>query len=172
MELMAKNKYGFDRNTDPDYWRKTSQAIWRDSSLTPDQKMAAQEKLVQQYQIEKREPKTILQNQPPSRNQNIKNKLGLSQSVSPSRVIDEIMRLSVKPDKTWKNLGLNKQQVLKQYGVVDMDADTKKKLALPLTASKSRVVAELKRLRRAPDDAWVQRGLNKKQVLRLYGIAG
>ena len=92
--------------------------------------------------------------------------------MSASRVIDEIMRLSVKPEKTWKNLGLNKQQILKQYGLVDMDADTKKKLALPLTASKSRVVAELKRLRRAPNDAWIQRGLNKKQVLRLYGVAG
>ena len=169
---MAKNKYGFDRNTDSNYWQKTSQAIWKDSSLNHDQKMAAQEKLVQQYQIEKREPKTILQNQPPSRNQNIKNKLGLSQSVSASRVIDEIMRLSTKPEKTWKNLGLNKQQILKQYGLVDMDADTKKKLALPLNASKSKVVAELKRLRRASNDVWLQRGLNRKQVLRLYGIAG
>ena len=53
-----------------------------------------------------------------------------------------------------------------------MDADTKKKLALPLNASKSKVVAELKRLRRASNDVWLQRGLNRKQVLRLYGIAG
>ena len=169
---MAKNKYGFDRNTDSNYWVRTSRAIWSDSSLNRDQKMVAQEKLVQQYQIEKREPKVILQNQPSTRNQNIKNKLGLSQSTSPSRVIDEIMRLSAKPESTWKKLGLNKQQVLRQYGLIDMDADTKKKLALPKNASRSRVVVELKRLRRASNNAWTQRGLNKKQVLRLYGIAG
>jgi len=53
-KIMAKNKYGYDRLTDPNYWMKTSRAIWRDPTMSFDKKMNAQEKLVQEYQKEKR----------------------------------------------------------------------------------------------------------------------
>lgn len=49
------SKYGANKKTDPDYWMKTSQYIWNDNGLTIDEKMSAQEQLVQEYQKEKRD---------------------------------------------------------------------------------------------------------------------
>ena len=122
---MAVNKYGYARLTDPDYWVKTSQAIWRDSKLSSKEKMNAQVKLVQQYQQEKRNSKgtrkvrkKILQNQPANSDyQNIKNKLGLSQRTSRRRVIAELRRLKNKSNATWKALKLDKKKTLKKYGI-------------------------------------------------------
>jgi len=123
--VVAKNKYGYDRSTDPDYWVKTSRAIWRDSKLSSNQKMRAQVLLVQQYQQEKRNSKgtkkvrkKTLQNQPASSDyQNIKNKLGLSQRTPRGRVIAELRRLSKKSKATWKALKLDKEKTLKKYGI-------------------------------------------------------
>ena len=123
--VVAKTKYGYDRSTDPDYWVKTSRAIWRDSKLSSNQKMRAQVLLVQQYQQEKRNSKRtrkvrkkILQNQPsPSDYQNIKNKLGLSQRESRARVIRELKRLKNKSAATWKALKLDKAKTLKKFGI-------------------------------------------------------
>ena len=122
---MVKNKYGYDRSTDPDYWVKTSRAIWRNSKLTSKQKMSAQVKLVQQYQEDKRNSKgktkvrkKSLQNQPSSSDyQNIKNKLGLSQKVSQARIKQELRRLKNKSPATWKALKLDKAKTLKKYGI-------------------------------------------------------
>lgn len=49
--------------------------------------------------------------------QNIKNKLGLSQSESIERVKKELDRLKNKSDATWKALKLNKKKVLKDYDI-------------------------------------------------------
>lgn len=51
---MDFKKYGFSKSN-PDYWLKTSQAIWTDNGLTQDDKMKAQGELVQIYQNEKRD---------------------------------------------------------------------------------------------------------------------
>ena len=116
---MAKNKYGYNRLTDPNYWAKTSRAIWRDSKLSSDRKMKAQEKLVQEYYKEKREKKKILRNQPDNKDyQNIKSKLGLSQRESRARVIAELKRLKNKSKATWKALKLDKEKTLKKYGII------------------------------------------------------
>jgi len=121
---MVKN-YGYNKNRDPNYWLKTSQAIWNDQTLTHDEKMEAQLELAQKYQSEKRNSdgkekvrKKILENQPADkRYQNIKNKLGLSQRESPERVIQELRRLKNKSDATWKALKLNKEETLREYGI-------------------------------------------------------
>jgi len=123
---MAVNKYGYNRLTDPNYWIKTSRAIWRDPKiLSFEKKMKAQEKLVREYQEEKRNSKgtkkvrkKTLQNQPASSDyQNIKNKLGLSQRTPRGRVIAELRRLSKKSKATWKALKLDKEKTLKKYGI-------------------------------------------------------
>ena len=115
---MAKNKYGYDKSADPNYWSKTSRAIWRDPEISFERKMRAQEKLVQQYYKEKRERKKILTNQPDNQDyQNIKNKLGLSQREPRIRVIAELKRLKKKSNATWKALGLNKEKTLKKYNI-------------------------------------------------------
>ena len=123
---MVKNKYGFYRETDPSYWVKTSKAIWNDSALSFDKKMMAQEKLVQEYQKEKRNStgktkvrKKILKDQPDSSDyQNIKNKLGLSQRTTRIRVIAELKRLKNKSNATWKSLKLDKEKTLKKFGII------------------------------------------------------
>jgi len=48
------NKYGYDK-TDPDYWIKTTRAIFDDPALTREDKLEEVTKLVQEYQAEKRD---------------------------------------------------------------------------------------------------------------------
>ena len=47
------NKYGYDKATDPEYWVKTTRAIFDDPAYSRDEKMAEVTKLVQEYQAEK-----------------------------------------------------------------------------------------------------------------------
>lgn len=48
-------KYGYSRSNDPDYWVKTTHAIFSDPALTRDEQMDAVEDLVQEYYKEKRD---------------------------------------------------------------------------------------------------------------------
>ena len=109
---MAKNKYGYDRLTDPDYWVKTSRAIWRDRKMSLDTKMKAQEKVFKEYQKGKRKKKPEGDDLP-----TIRKKLGLSQRASRGEVIRMLNRLKNKSLATWKALKLNKEETLKKFGI-------------------------------------------------------
>ncbi len=118
---MDFKKYGFSKQ-DPDYWLRTSGAIWSDGGLSTDEKMQAQLDLVQIYQKEKREKKEIQTGQDIGNDENIKNLLGLSQSEDESRVKRELIRLKDKSKATWQALGLHKigktkEEILRDYGV-------------------------------------------------------
>ena len=114
------NKYGYSK-TDPDYWLKTSQAIWNDNSMTTDEKFQAQEALTKEYLGEKREKKTITRGVKTQLHANIRNAIGYSQSESDERVKTELKRLKTKSDATWKAIekraGMTKKEILKTFGL-------------------------------------------------------
>lgn len=117
---MDFKKYGFSKSN-PNYWINLSNAIWNDNGLSMDEKMEAQKQLVSEYQTEKRKQLEILEEQPPSDLQNIKNALGLAQGSPLSQLRDELARLKDKSEATWsaitKKVGLSKKEILEKYDI-------------------------------------------------------